>query len=465
MLYGVPVPVRSPSVVGLILFAAASAQADAPSAKEAKVSSDLLQQLPVLPLRGSVLFPQGVLPLNIGREKTVRAIRRALDRGGYIGVVSLKTVDVDEPNTSDLYSVGTLARIVKFAGPDNSGSDYYLVVEGERRFKVANWLQADPFFSAKVELAAQKALSAEETAELSSTALKLKQVAKEMVVREREMPDDMVANAAVAIDSIREPAVLADLSIANSSLPIDKKMSVLSTDDVLERVRIAFSLLEKHVAGMAPSDRGRLAQPATEVQPSWRQDVATARERVFAAMMMLAHSVRYTGKEVLLEPAVRTDSGALENSGKLQLPRRADAAILVGTKAHPIENRVGRVGATRREFTWHAALPVSFLGFGWDACLVHVRGWNKATRAATTDWFWRWFDRMDEKQKDEKGLRGVVHSLDVASEDREAVLKVDLGTAPIEAFEDLLDTLQRAGASSVEFSGEAADPAADPGLK
>ena len=107
---------------------------------------DIPQVLPILPLRNSVFFPGGVLPLAVGRQKTIALIKDAVRDDQLIGVVTQRRAEEEDPGASDLYAMGTVARIVKLLkmGEDN----YSLVVQGLARFRVLDLVQETPYLKA-----------------------------------------------------------------------------------------------------------------------------------------------------------------------------------------------------------------------------------------------------------------------------------------------------------------------------
>src|SRR3989440_7904219 len=117
---------------------------------------DIPQVLPILPLRNSVFFPGGVLPLAVGRQKTIALIKDAVRDDQVIGVVTQRRAEEEDPGSADMYPMGTVARIVKLLkmGEDN----YSLVVQGLARFRVLDLVQETPYLKARVEAADAKSL-------------------------------------------------------------------------------------------------------------------------------------------------------------------------------------------------------------------------------------------------------------------------------------------------------------------
>src|ERR1700761_6965698 len=107
-------------------------------------SSSETDSIPVLPLRNSVLFPMSVVPINVGRQRSVRLVEDLLGRErALVGVISQRSPDVDEPTFKELYSVGTVARVVKVIrlGPSN----YSVVLNGLGRFRVKGIASLEPY--------------------------------------------------------------------------------------------------------------------------------------------------------------------------------------------------------------------------------------------------------------------------------------------------------------------------------
>ena len=176
---------------------------------------DIPQVLPILPLRNSVFFPGGVLPLAVGRQKTIALIKDAVRDDQVIGVVTQRRAEEEDPGASDLYAMGTVARIVKLLkmGEDN----YSLVVQGLARFKVLELVQENPYLKARVDPVEDK--STTDDVEVEALAINLKKLAREVI----ELMPELPAAATELVESITHPGHLADLIAANVDVPIEEK--------------------------------------------------------------------------------------------------------------------------------------------------------------------------------------------------------------------------------------------------
>src|SRR5580698_1373640 len=145
---------------------------------------DIPQVLPILPLRNSVFFPGGVLPLAVGRAKTIALIKDAVRDDQVIGVVTQRRAEEEDPGAADLHTMGTVARIVKLLkmGEDN----YSLVVQGLARFRVSEITQEQPYLKAKVSPVEDQ--TATDDVEVEALAINLKKLAREVIELMPELP-------------------------------------------------------------------------------------------------------------------------------------------------------------------------------------------------------------------------------------------------------------------------------------
>ena len=198
---------------------------------------DIPQVLPILPLRNSVFFPGGVLPLAVGRQKTIALIKDAVRDDQVIGVVTQRRAEEEDPGAQDLYSMGTVARIVKLLkmGEDN----YSLVVQGLARFRVLELVQESPYLKARVEAVEDK--TSAENVEVEALGINLKKLAREVI----ELMPELPAAATELVESITHPGHLADLIAANVDVPIEEKQAVLETVDLKARMKLVLELLNR----------------------------------------------------------------------------------------------------------------------------------------------------------------------------------------------------------------------------
>src|SRR3954449_12008463 len=110
---------------------------------------DIPGELPLLPLRNTVLFPGVVLPITVGRDKSIKAVADAYKADKLIGVIAQKDSAVEEPTVSDLEEIGTVAKIAKLIKMPDGGTT--IIIQGKKRFKVDEITSEDPYFKAKIQ--------------------------------------------------------------------------------------------------------------------------------------------------------------------------------------------------------------------------------------------------------------------------------------------------------------------------
>jgi ATP-dependent Lon protease len=198
--------------------------------------------IPILPLRNSVLFPMSVVPINVGRPRSVRLIEEALglDRA-TIGILTQKSPEVEEPTFRDLHKVGTLVRVVQVirVGP----SIYTVKLSGIGRFRVTAGMTLEPYMRARIRRIPEPLAR---DVELDALGGALRENAKELLLLNPALPKEVAG----ILENVREPGPLADLlasSFPNEVASIDDKQRVLETFDVKERVKLVIEVISRQL--------------------------------------------------------------------------------------------------------------------------------------------------------------------------------------------------------------------------
>ena len=207
---------------------------------------DLPGELPILPLRNSVFFPGAVMPLTIGRAKTIRLIEEATRENSLLGIVTQRAPEIDDPSQDDLYEIGTAARIIKLARTGKDG--FNIVVEGISRFRVDEITQEEPFFTARITPLLDEGQG---DVEVEALALNLKNTAREVV----DMLPEIPVMAKQLLDSIQAPGHLADLITANIDATIEEKQDVLEAVHLKIRLKRVLELLSRQFEVMKLSNK------------------------------------------------------------------------------------------------------------------------------------------------------------------------------------------------------------------
>jgi len=190
--------------------------------------AEIPETLPILALRNTVLFPGVVIPITVGREKSIRLVKEAYKHNKEIGVVSQKDTSVEDPGFEDLYQVGTMATIVKILNmPDDSTS---VIIHGKRRFELLEITATEPYLRASVKPISD-IKPTENTQEFEAIIGTIKDLALKIVQYSSSMPQE----ASFAIKNIEGAGFLINYLCSNSDLGIAEKQAMLETDNLRDR--------------------------------------------------------------------------------------------------------------------------------------------------------------------------------------------------------------------------------------
>ncbi len=199
----------------------------------------LPSEIPVIALRNTVLFPNVVLPITVAREKSVKAITEAQKSGKWIGVLTQKDSNQEDPGTADMYSVGTLAKVVKqIKMPDGNITVFIM---GRIRFRVEAFMQEDPFYTARVTYLDDHfpKLDTEFDALVSS----IKDYSEKILQQSPNLPHE----TSIVLRNIEQQSFLLHFIAANISAKIGDKQSLLEEDDIKKRAERLLQLLQSEL--------------------------------------------------------------------------------------------------------------------------------------------------------------------------------------------------------------------------
>ncbi len=195
--------------------------------------------LPILPLRNTVLFPGVVIPITVGRDKSLRLVQEVYKKNKILGAIAQKDSSIDDPDLEDLYQVGTVAQILKILEmPDGSTS---VIIQGRKRFRLDDLLTEKPYHVAKItplEDAEEKP-----SGEAKAVAAALKDLAIKIIKLSSNIPTE----ATFAVKNIESPSFLINFLASNSELDLKQKQELLETDTVSKRGFILLENLSKEV--------------------------------------------------------------------------------------------------------------------------------------------------------------------------------------------------------------------------
>ena len=208
---------------------------------EDKISKeDTPDVMSILPLRNTVLFPGVIIPITIGRDRSVKLIKDAENGKNSIGVVSQKEFDTERPELKDLNEVGTVAQILKMLKmPDGNIT---AVIQGRKRFKIEEMVQNDPYYKARItdlkEIKPEK-----NDQEFSALVSSVKDLALRIIDESPNIP----AEAAIAIKNIKNTSFIINFVASNMSISLSEKQALLEEVDLKKRAIKVLELLTKEL--------------------------------------------------------------------------------------------------------------------------------------------------------------------------------------------------------------------------
>jgi len=200
---------------------------------------EIPQEIALLPLRNTVLFPGVVLPITVGRDKSIKAVNDAYKIDKLIGVVAQKDSNVEDPAVKDLENIGTVAKIVKLIKMPDGGTT--IIIQGKSRFLIEAITGEDPYFKAKI-----KKLEEEESpkdADFDAYVANIKDLAADIVQLSPNIPTE----ASIILRNIESPSFLIHFVSSNLNTDIKDKQRLLELNQIRQRADLLMQLLQKEL--------------------------------------------------------------------------------------------------------------------------------------------------------------------------------------------------------------------------
>jgi ATP-dependent Lon protease len=209
-----------------------------PEEYEESANDDVPEELSILPIKNTVLFPGVVIPITVGRQKSIRLVKKAYRGDRIIGVVAQKNSHAEEPQLEDLYSIGTVARILKMLVlPDGNTT---IIIQGQSRFHISAMVKEEPFIVAKISLLPNKPLN-KKSKETKAMVQSLKETAIKILHLNPEIPRE----AQMALDNISSPSFLTHFLSSNLNVEVAEKQRLLEINDGMERATLLLEFMLK----------------------------------------------------------------------------------------------------------------------------------------------------------------------------------------------------------------------------
>jgi len=192
----------------------------------------------LIPLRYLVLFPGMIAPINLGRECSIAAAQEAVRTGRLVGLLLQHDSDEEAPEPEQLYGTGTAAAVLRYISAQDG--THYLVCQGERRFRIVEFLEGYPFHAARVQLIED---AEEQTADIQARFLQLREKTAEIIDLLPQAPNELSG----ATENMTSAAALADFVAGLIDLPLQQKQDLLETVDLQQRIDKVLGLLVRRI--------------------------------------------------------------------------------------------------------------------------------------------------------------------------------------------------------------------------
>ncbi len=201
---------------------------------------DLPEELSILPIKNTVLFPGVVIPITVTRQKSIRLIKKAYQGNRIVGVVAQKNKQAEEPLIEDLYKFGTVARIIKMLVlPDGNTT---IIIQGKNRFAIKEYVQEEPFLTARFDLPVEPQINLE-SREVNALIQSLKEAAFKILKLNPEIPQE----AQMALDNIQSTAFLIHFLSSNLNVEVPEKQKILETNNIVDRGTLLLQYMLKEI--------------------------------------------------------------------------------------------------------------------------------------------------------------------------------------------------------------------------
>ncbi len=197
------------------------------------------EEIPILPLRNTVLFPGVVLPITVGRDKSIKAVQEAYKLDKLIGVIAQKDTNVENPEATDLCSVGTVAKIIKLIKMPDGGTT--IIIQGKKRFELLEITSDDPFFKARIRVLEEDEKPTHENFEAFMGSI------RDLATQIIHLSPNLPTEAAIILKNIENPTFLINFVSSNQNIELVEKQQLLEINDITQRAEKLMHLLQREL--------------------------------------------------------------------------------------------------------------------------------------------------------------------------------------------------------------------------
>ena len=206
---------------------------------ESNEKIDIPSELSLLPLRNTVLFPGVVLPITVGRDKSIKAVTDAYKTHKLIGVVAQKDSSIEDPAAKDLEDIGTVAKIVKQIKMPDGGTT--IIIQGKSRFAIDAIITEEPYFKASINLIVEE--EAPKDPDFEAYVSNIKDLATEII----QLSPNIPAEASVILKNIENASFLIHFVSSNLTIDLKEKQKLLELNNLRERADLLMQFLQKEL--------------------------------------------------------------------------------------------------------------------------------------------------------------------------------------------------------------------------
>ena len=239
--------------------------------EESMNSGPFPEILPILPLKNTVLFPGVVIPITVGRDKSIKLVKEAYDTDKTIGVVAQKDHMDEDPKLDGIHAVGTIAHILKLLKmPDGSTT---IIIQGKKRFRITQVVQEEPYYRAKIDAITDQVASKKADSKFDALIDSIKDLALTIIKQSPNIPSE----ASIAIKNIESPSYLINFISSNMNIDVADKQKLLEVTDLPERATMALGYLTKEL---------QLLELKNDIQSKVKTDIDQQQREYFLHQQM-----------------------------------------------------------------------------------------------------------------------------------------------------------------------------------
>ena len=203
-------------------------------------------EIPLLAIRNTVIFPVLAFPINVGRDKSLKAVDEAMENDRLMGIVAQTDAKIEDPTTGELHAVGTAVKILKSV--KMPGNKLNVIIQGLSRIRIIEYVHTEPYLKARVEMIDEQEIKG---VEVNAQLMNLREQAQRII----ELSPHIPSEASFLVKSIDNPAILSDIVASNLSVSVEEKQELLETLDVRDRMDKVVALLTKEIQVLELSNK------------------------------------------------------------------------------------------------------------------------------------------------------------------------------------------------------------------